>query len=239
MSIKAGVLVTRPNTVAQPLIHALEAIGARVWHAPTLEIILLPEDPKVQQAISQFNTYSWHIFVSRHAVQAVMPQVVKTWSMLDLKKQHFAAVGAGTAKELERFIDCPVLYPQSQSGAMALASVLEHQIQASDTICIWCGDKPTVVWPNAHLVMCYRREKIPVKSAQIQRALAMGEIEYIVVSSGTSLECLMASLDIHRATLIVISERLMRLASTLGFTGKIILAKGPDEQSIINAIKGE
>jgi hypothetical protein len=52
----------------------------------------------------------------------------------------------------------------------------------------------------------------------------------------------MEYLDIRKfnhSTLIVISERLKNLADTLGFTGKIILAKGAETASIINAIQGD
>jgi uroporphyrinogen-III synthase len=227
--INSKILITRPDTLAQPLIQALETMGAQVCHAPALKIQFLSDDPKVQQAIQQLTAYSWHIFVSRHAVQAVLPQIVARWSMLDLKQLHWAAVGPGTAKELASFIDCKIVYPHTGLGARALQVELEDKMNSSDTALIWCGDEPTVVWPGMQSVMCYRREKNAIK--------LHGVFDYIVVTSGSSLECLEVD-KLNQGKLIVISERLVLLARTLGFKGEIILAQGADDQSIIQAIKG-
>lgn len=220
-----SVLVTRPDTLAQSLISALEHKGARVLHYPTLIIKFLP--------ITNLNHYDWHIFPSRPAVQAVMPQMLKTWSMLEIMRMHWACVGPGTAQELARFIKADIIYPRHDLGAKALYQILEGKIKISDTVVEWCGDKPTGVWPGAKQVMCYQREK----NTQITADL-LNNVNYVVVSSGTSLECLMID-ALNKCKLIVISERLATLAKTLGFKGEIILAKSADENSIINAIKGD
>ncbi len=52
------------------------------------------------------------------------------------------------------------------------------------------------------------------------------------------MECLDVK-QLNQSKLVVISERLIMYARTLGFQGKIILAQGADELSIINAIKGD
>ncbi len=301
MHAKFGVLVTRPETLAAPLIAALEEINAKVWHYPTLKIKFLSEDPKVQDAIKHFTTYQWHIFVSRHAVQSVMPQITKTWSILDLSQLNFAAVGPGSAKELNQYLNkalrktqlnpiqtggrrglshaqlasmgkspqdrspfgrepsfCvnpfkEVLCPKTDLGAAALSQILVDKIQPKDKVMVWCGDKPTKVWPNAKMIMCYRREKNTINLEEIERAIIAKEIQYILVTSGESLECLLEpglpryarndgglnSRNDGACKLVVISERLIKLARTLGFTGEIILAKGADDQSMINAIKGD
>lgn len=220
-----SVLVTRPDTLAQPLINALEHIGARVLHYPTLTIKFLP--------IKNFNHYDWHIFASRHAVQAVMPQMLKTWSMLEIMRMHWACVGPGTAQELARFIKADIIYPKKGLGAQALFKLLEDKIKIGDTVVEWCGDKPTGVWPGAQQVLCYQREKNKLITAD-----QLDNIDYVIASSGTSLECLMIE-ALNKCKLIVISERLVGLATTLGFKGKIILAQGADEKSIIKAITGD
>lgn len=220
-----SVLVTRPDTLAQPLISALEQTGARVLHYPTLIIKFLP--------IKNLNHYDWHIFVSRHAVRAVLPQMLKTWSMLEMMHMHWACVGPGTAQELAHFIKADIIYPHQDLGAKALHQLLEDKIKIGDTVVEWCGDNPTGVWPGAKQVMCYSREK----NTQITAEL-LNNVNYVVVSSGTSLECLMID-ALNKCKLIVISERLVTLAKTLGFKGEIILAKSADENSIINAIKGD
>jgi uroporphyrinogen-III synthase len=225
-----------------PLIHALEGSGAQVWHYPTLEIQFLRHDQKVQHAITHVTDYAWHIFVSRHAVQAVLPQIVQHWSMLDLGKVHWAAVGPGTAKELAHFIKDNIVYPQQGLGAAALFALLRDKIQTGEGVLVWSGDKPTLPFENAHVITCYRREKHTGNLDKIKKALAADLIDYVLITSGTSLEHLVAQLTVQSlkaCTLIVISERLVQLARDLGFDGKIILAQGADEESMINAIKGD
>jgi uroporphyrinogen-III synthase len=229
---KFSVLVTRPETLAKPLMTALENMGGLVYHFPTLNIKFLSDDKIVQDTILHLPDYTWHIFASRHAVQAIMPQVVKTWSMLDLSPLHWATVGPGTAQELAHFIKADIIYPKTSLGAKALLTVLEDKIKTGDTVLEWCGDKPTGVWPGAKQVMCYQREK------NVTSALQVNHFDYVIITSGTSMECLDLQ-TIEHSVLIVISERLVMLAKTLGFKGKIILAKGADEASIINAIKGD
>ncbi len=229
---KFSVLVTRPRTLAKPLITALEHIGAQVYYYPSLNIKFLSDDRIVQDTILHLHDYTWHLFASRHAVQTIMPQVVKTWSMLDLSQLHWAAVGPGTAQELAHFIKADIVYPKTSLGAKALLTVLEDKIKTGDTVLEWCGDKPTSVWPGAKQVMCYQREKNTTSASEFN------QVDYVIITSGTSMECLDIQAFVH-STLIVISERLVMLAKTLGFKGKIILAKGADEASIINAIKGD
>ncbi|MGA2654719.1 MAG: uroporphyrinogen-III synthase [Gammaproteobacteria bacterium] len=276
-----SVLVTRPDGLAKPLITALENIGATVYHYPTLKIKWLPNEKQVQDAIQHLTNYHWHIFVSKNAVAAVIPEIINTWPIQELEKLNFAAVGPGTAKELENLINkiqikhtqnptkfnpngwpksslfsraarehekgsrgqapfgcepsvlrIPIIYPNQDKGAKALRKELEHKIKKDDTVLEWCGDNPTPVWPGAKQVMCYQREKNP------QYFEMPGTVDYIVVTSGTSMECLEIN-QCHHSKLVVISERLMNLAKKSGFTGKIILAKGADDESIMNAIKGD
>lgn len=239
--LNKGILVTRPETLATPLIHALNAAGARVWYFPSLEIEFLNHEPAVLQAITACTDYSWQIFVSRHAVQAVLPQILQTWSMLDLKPLHWAAVGPGTAAELARFIKQEIVYPHTGLGSAALLAQLQPQIQAHDKLLVWCGDKPLGQWPQARLVTCYRCKKNALKSEEIECALMAGEINVVTITSGRSLEHLIDTFNIkqlNRCTLIVVSERLINLSRELGFTGEIILARGADDQSVIQAIKG-
>jgi uroporphyrinogen-III synthase len=241
---KIGVLVTRPSTLAAPLIAQLENQGFKVWHLPTTQIELISDSPTVKQAISQLLQHTWHIFVSRHAVQSVMPQIVKTWSMLDLASIRFAAVGPSTAAELTRFINFDVIYPQDNLGGAALLEVLDNQIQPTQSVCIWCGNHLTQALPKGlqargikvQTVECYESKKVAAQDFTLPR-----KINYIMITSGEGLKQLMhacALTQLNQTILIVASERLKQLAYTLGFTGKIILAQGADDSSMINAIKG-
>ncbi len=174
---KPGVLVLRPATLAKPLITALDHWGAKVWHFPALTIEFLSDTPQVQQAIIHLTKNTWQIFVSRHAVQAVLPQIIKTWSMLDLKQLYWAAVGHGTAKELGNYIDSNIVYPQKGLGAAALLA--DDTFGINGKITVWCGDEPAGVWPHdAQLVTCYRRKKKPYASANFKRIACAGNRLY-------------------------------------------------------------
>ncbi|HLF67691.1 MAG TPA: uroporphyrinogen-III synthase, partial [Gammaproteobacteria bacterium] len=88
--------------------------------------------------------------------------------------------------------------------------------------------------------VCYQRKNIAQDVTWIKKALAAGDIHYVLVSSGASLKHLVALLTVNLlnpCTLVVVSRRLEKLARSLGFSGDIIIAQGADDAAMIEAIK--
>lgn len=244
-----GILVMRPQPLAAPTIAAFTQKGAKVWHMPTLKIHFLSDSAIVKQAIQQLPRDSWQIFVSQNAVQAVLPRMLETWSMLDLMQRHFAAVGPSTASALSGFIHADIIYPEHDLGGAALLEKLENKIQPKQKVFIWCGNESMQVLAqglSAHKIdvvqiICYERERSAENLTAIQQAFYTGKIDYMLIHSGASLTQLMSLLpldELNRCQMVVISERLRTLAHSLGFTGNIIVAQGADDISMINAIEG-
>ncbi len=242
-----GVLVTRPDPLAAALIAQLTKENFQVWHLPTLTIHSLADTPDVKKILIHFMDYSWHVFVSRNAVHAVLPALKR--SGYDLNSLHWAAVGSGTAAELASVIKTDIIYPHPDIGSEALLLTLDNKMTIKDRVLIWCGDEATPTLAEGlqargitvQSVVCYQREKNALDITPIKSACAAGQIHYVLVSSGASLTHLVALLTVtllNSCTLVVVSGRLEKLARSLGFTGKIILAQGADDAAMVKAIKG-
>ncbi|MBL8854198.1 MAG: uroporphyrinogen-III C-methyltransferase [Planctomycetaceae bacterium] len=98
------ILVTRPNEGGAGVLRDLELLGAQALHWPAISIRPLDDYRELDQAIEGLYKFRWVVFPSSNGVRALMQRL---WSLgrdaRALANCHLAAVGAQTAKELERF----------------------------------------------------------------------------------------------------------------------------------------
>src|SRR5260370_35692836 len=64
-------VVTRPREQGGDLVHALQALGADVVHAPTIRIEPLANLEPLRRALSHLAEYRWTVFTSQTSVQTV------------------------------------------------------------------------------------------------------------------------------------------------------------------------
>ena len=133
------VLVTRPRTQADVLVQQLDAAGATVVIAPTIQIVP-PDDPgpllKAAAGLSQFD---WIVFASANAVDAFVKAATKTTDAPGTSPRRLrlpgplkiAAVGSRTEERL-RSHGLVVTVVPAEFKAEALVDALTAQAPLAD-----------------------------------------------------------------------------------------------------------
>lgn len=96
-------LVTRPRSRAEELCALLEAEGAEVLVAPMLEILPPSDDGPLREAAQGIGDYSWVLFASPSAVEALVEATRAAGTFDALLRSKIAAVGPRTAAAARGF----------------------------------------------------------------------------------------------------------------------------------------
>src|SRR5262249_23437270 len=91
-------LVTRPRSRAEELCALLEAEGAEVLVAPMLEILPPSDDRPLREAAQGIGGYSWVLFASPSAVEALVQATRAAGTFDALQQSRFAAAGRGAGE---------------------------------------------------------------------------------------------------------------------------------------------
>ncbi|MDG3002457.1 uroporphyrinogen-III C-methyltransferase [Paludisphaera mucosa] len=121
------IVVTRPREEAERSAAALEAIGAEVLIAPTVEILPLDDLGPLDAALDRLGEYDWLVFTSSNGVRRFLGRLLERGGDLRaLGGVRLAAIGPSTAEALARFHLRADLIPpsfRSESLAEALGAV--------------------------------------------------------------------------------------------------------------------
>jgi uroporphyrinogen III methyltransferase/synthase len=122
------IVVTRTRHQASDLSRQLDALGAGVIEAPTIEIAP-PRDPShVDQALARLHDYDWTIFTSVNGVTETKRKLMQFG--LDARvfgKAKIAAIGDATADAIRQHLCLSVALEPESFVAEALADELERR----------------------------------------------------------------------------------------------------------------
>jgi uroporphyrinogen III methyltransferase/synthase len=119
-----NILVTRARREGDKLVEQLNSYGAKVYYAPTIEIIDPESFAVLDQSIETLSDYHWIIFTSRNAVEKFLARLkYLEKSIENLTPLKILAVGSSTAKALEKANICVTLIPENFSAEGALKSL--------------------------------------------------------------------------------------------------------------------
>jgi uroporphyrinogen III methyltransferase / synthase len=119
------VVVTRPVTAAQELMHALSSLGAEVTVAPLIEI--RPVEVEIEGLLGRVRSADWIVFTSRHGVRGLRQAIhAAGGDARVLAQARLAAVGPITGRELDAWGLSADLVPDA-ARADALAAALLAQ----------------------------------------------------------------------------------------------------------------
>jgi uroporphyrinogen-III synthase len=110
-----AVAVTRPAEQAAALVELLRAHGAEPVCCPTIAIEHVSDSPQLDVELRALGSVSWIVFTSVNAVRAVAERL----NVLGVRMPSsalLAAVGGGTAEELERRIHRADFVPSTSNG---------------------------------------------------------------------------------------------------------------------------
>ncbi|HYW04159.1 MAG TPA: uroporphyrinogen-III synthase [Gammaproteobacteria bacterium] len=242
------VMVTRPARQAGGLCRAIEAAGGRALSLPGVEIAA-PRDPAdARRHLASAGEYDWLIFVSRNAVSEAAPLLGTPLAEL---APRVAAVGRGTAAALERVGCEPAVRPAAGGGSEAL---LEHPALRSvrgRAVLIVRGEggrellARTLAARGARVdyAEVYRRRRPRASRQRLETLLAGGMPQVVTATSAAILENLVAMFpagslreSLLAAQLVVVSERMIKMARTLGFRRPPLLADAPSDDALVAAI---
>jgi uroporphyrinogen-III synthase len=226
----------------------IEAAGGKVILFPVLAIAP-PQDHKVVLSVLQrLAQFDLAVFISPNAVGYGLRYAAQVGGLPT--KLQIAAVGAGTARALQAAGHPPTLAPEHDFNSEALLALPALQQVAGKKIIIFRGEggrehlADTLRSRGAHVeyVQVYRREKPPVDRAVLLDAWVHDGISAIVVTSNEGLQNLYeligseGQVHLHKAQLVVVSERAVDLARRLGIQRAPVVAERAGDEAILAAL---
>ena len=249
------VLVTRPSHQAQDQAALLRAQGAEPVLLPLLGIEPVteadPEFASARQCILDLDLYHAVIVVSTNAARLGIDLIDDYWPQLPVRV-HWLAIGASTAARLQRYGIEASHSPTGYDSETLLETPALQQV-SGQRILILRGDSGRETLTTElcnrgarvdHAIL-YRRIRPTPDPAVIKSAIYATSLSAILITSGESLNNLIALAQqtdctdglaiLQRCPLVVPSQRITTLATQAGFK-QVILAGGPDDQSMIGAL---
>jgi len=239
---------TRPALQSEPLCQLIESAGGKVIRFPVLEITDPIDNAVLSGVIARLAQFDIAIFISPNAVDRGMNLISAQGGLPS--SVNVAAVGKGSAKQLARHGHKADIFPQHKFNSEALLAMPDMQAVAGKHIVIFRGEGgrellATTLQQRGAVVEyaeCYRRARPTTDTSELMRRWARNEVDVIVVTSNEGLHNLYDMVGalgrkwLIKTTLVVVSERSVALAQTLGFKHLPLLADQASDESILATI---
>ena len=239
------ILVTRPREDAPSLCRAIEHSGGIPVHLPTIAIAPIAPS-SLQEEKQRLNSADIHIFISRNAVRLGL----RHYPYLLEPSTVTIAVGGGTANTFQDITKHQVtLIPKAGFDSEGVLALPELQQLSGKVFVIYKGEggrsllEQTLKDRGATVITrdLYRRTLPEISTTSILELLQQ-PIDIITTTSNEILENLIKIVPepclshLKQQPTLVISPRGVEMAQKLGFTHKIIIASGADNQAILSAL---
>lgn len=247
MSRPLKVVVTRPRRQAQLLCALLEKMGAHVVAVPVIEILPAPSPEQVLAQIGACSDYDLMIFISTNAVRFGRDYLPAQ----DMSGVQIAAVGPSTARALgEVGLDCDILPPAGFSSEALLREPSLNDVDGKRILIVrgsggraLLGETLTQRGATVQYAEVYRRQIPPASRARLAKLIDANEIDVITATSVETL-CNIEELvgeeraeALHQVKLLTASERVVKKAAQMGFNREVLLARAPDDESLVAALR--
>jgi uroporphyrinogen-III synthase len=239
------VLVTRPQGMGENLVQAIESRGGNAVLVPTISIEPVPPDTSELADLAALPAGGLAIFASRNAV---------AWGAryLPQPRPRIAAIGPATASALTEL----GLTPDIQPAGFTTEDLLRQPELAylgGVRVFIVRGEKGREALAaglkergaRVRYLDVYRRVPAQLGPAQRKELLARwaaGEIHVYTATSGDIFRNLCALLGaegeplLRGTPLVTVSKRVLQIAEQWGHEATRLLATGPDDQSLAEAL---
>jgi uroporphyrinogen-III synthase len=241
-----GIVITRPLEQGRTLAALIEREGGRAMAFPVIDILDVADASKLNALIDRLDAFDAAIFISPNAVTKAMHAISARRTLP--KELRVAAIGAGSARELNRLGVEQVIVPKARFDSEALLDLPELENVAGKRIVIFRGDGGRPVLgdtlkargASVEYAECYRRVKATSDVTPLLHAWGRGEIDGVVATSSEGLRNLHAMLgDAGRGALaatplFVPHPRIAQTARELGLAHVVATASG--DEGIARAI---
>ncbi len=189
------IVVTRPEGESDRSASILEALGAEVLVAPTVQILPIDDWAPVDQAIDRISTYDWLVFTSGNGVRAFLDRLPATGRDLRaLGRTKLAAIGPATAEALASFRLTADLVPPSYRSE-DLADELLSRIGPDSRILLARADRGRTILKDrlkavaeVDQVAVYRNADAESLPEEIAARIDEGSVDWITLTSSAITE---------------------------------------------------
>ena len=235
-----GIVITRPADQIEALAELVERNGGRPIRFPVIGIADVPDRSRLDALIDELHAFDVAIFISPNAA-------VRGMDAIRARREFpahltVAAIGTGTARELERRGVARVVVPGERFDSEGLLELPELGDVAGKRIAIFrgeggrplLGDTLAARGAQVEYAECYRRRKTTVDPATLLNAWARGEIDAVVATSSEGLRNLFELLGdggrgaLSRTPLFVPHSRIAATARELGLSSIVVTASGDE-----------
>lgn len=231
------ILVTRPVHQAQTLCDAIQALGGTPILLPTIVITDVEDKQVIKTTLQELANFDIAIFISANAVEKTLSFINSHWPATT----QIAVVGTSTAKALSQYNLSVTLCPEKDFNSEGLLALPELQKIAKKRVVIFKGKGGREV-----LATILRERGATVREVDVYKRVMPTslitlpkQVDVIICTSNTGLQNLYNMMDKHdllQQQLLVISQRMLVLAQSLGFVKVPWVADNATDAAIINTL---
>lgn len=192
------ILVTRPEDQTDELARPLAELGANVLSQPAIEIRPAADLAAIDRALARLDEFDWLVFSSSNGVRYFLERIFATGR--DLRQVgglKLAAMGPGTAEELERYHLRADAVPK-EYRAESLAELLVETMKSggSDSgvgnrfLLVRAsrgrevlGERLKSAGATVEQVVVYESRDVTAPDAEVAKRMAAGQIHWTTVTS--------------------------------------------------------
>ncbi|MDT8385217.1 MAG: uroporphyrinogen-III synthase [Gammaproteobacteria bacterium] len=249
------VAVTRPAHQAESLCHSIQALGGTALRLPVIAIgpCTAADAQRLAEQLRRLDEYQLAIFISANAVSATLQQLPpgQVWPAT----VAIAAVGQATARAINaqgsaHGLVVSLVSPEPYNSEALLSLEPMQNLQGQRVIIFrgkggreWLGDTLQARGATVEYAECYQRVTPATDMSPLFQLWEAAVRVPIVVTSNEGLENLHAMVgeshlqSLLKSPLIVVSQRAVDLAESLGFKQKPVVAKTASDEALLSAIK--
>ncbi|OTA20924.1 Uroporphyrinogen III synthase HEM4 [Xenorhabdus beddingii] len=245
-----SILITRPAPAGDELVKRLRAVGKTAFSAPLIEIYPGADLPLLSQKLQCLSAGDLVFLLSKNAVHYANERLVqeglswpdklsyygigKSTSLMFHQQTGLEIFWSGQGETSEDLLQLPALQQMNNKKILLLRGNGGREVIAS-TLRIRGG--------TVDYCECYSRQPVKYHAADFSRHWQQCGIKTLVVTSGEMLQLLYNLITdsdgkawLLGCYLVVVSERLAKIAQTLGWQ-TIKVAKSADNDALIQALK--
>jgi uroporphyrinogen III methyltransferase/synthase len=205
------IVITRTRQQSSDLRRRLEALGAEVLEAPTIELAAPDSWEPVDTALQQLAKYDWLVLTSANGVAALSDRLTALGcDSRALAPLQIAAIGDGTARALRDRLGIEADLVPTRFVAESLASeLIANQDVTDQRFLLLRADiaRPTLpeklTEAGADVTECvaYHTQLAPALPEEVLQALRAGEVDWVTFTSASTAQNMAALLG-DEATLL-------------------------------------
>jgi uroporphyrinogen III methyltransferase / synthase len=122
------ILVTRARAQSEDITTQLEALGAAVFHCPTIEVVSPSSWAQLDASIGKIKEYDWIVFTSANGARFFFRRLgeMRSEGVAALAEHVVCAIGPATARAIEAAGAVAHLTASDSKGEGALTAIIDH-----------------------------------------------------------------------------------------------------------------